>query len=393
MGGRRMRKSRYLSLLLLAGVLALFEFVSRLLLPVPAFENFNRLAYSPTYSNIARGANAYLRNDSFVIASEPDAIDAVYDLNLYGFRDRDWPVVSRSHRVMFVGDSFVEGYLTDESHTIPKRFESAATQRGLRVEALNFGVTGAGLKEYMQLIYDAVPLFGPQDVVLVLYANDLPAGAFDAEGMASTPFKPSNRLRPRLLDALLRASRQERIPLAWHRPPVQYFPPVPHPGNPWSRFEKRYTFVEPRFASAMKAGRMNPFLTNEIHWYYRTLTIPVDVKPFMSTLHGFLREHGARLFVVYIPARHQVTKNYREYAKAFCAADKLHDLTGDVYQEHAATLRRTLDELQIPFMDLTAYLREREATGKRMYLRYDGHFEREAYTETGEQIFEWWSAQ
>jgi len=386
-----MRKARYLSFVLLAGVLALCEWVSRIIFPIPAFEQFNRVAYSPTYSNIAKSANAYLRNDSFVIESEPDAIRAVYDLNLYGFRDRDWPVRGDARRVMFVGDSFVEGYLADESHTIPKGFEAAAAAANGPVEALNFGVTGAGLEEYGQLILDAVPLFQPQDVVLVLYANDLPHGDFDPAGMISTPFNASNRFLPRTLDVARRAARGERVALAWHRSPVPYFVPVPNPGNPWTALEFLYSFVEPKFAAAMKAGRMNPFLTNEINVLYRFLVIPVDVKPFLGAMKDFLDRNNARLFVVYIPARHQVTTEYREFAKSFCAEDKLYDLTGEAYQVHAAALRRASEELQVPFMDLTAHLREREAGGERMYLRYDGHFTSDTYVETGEQIFEWWS--
>lgn len=386
-----MRKARYLSLLLLLGVLGLLELASRFIFPVPAFENFNRVAYSPTYSNIAKSANAYLRHDSFMIPSEPDAIQAIYELNIYGFRDRDWAPRGKSPRVMLVGDSFVEGYLADASHTIPHGFDAAAQKNGARLETMNFGVTGAGLQEYMQLIYDAVPLFQPQDVVLVLYANDLPTLNFDPATITPTTFERSNPLLPRVADTLLRAVRHDRIALAGHRSPMPYFLPVPSPGNPWTRFEGRYGFVQPEFAAAMKAGKMNPFLTNEINWFYRTLVRPVDAKPVLSTINDFLRAHSARLSVVYIPSRHQVTTSYREYAKAFCAPEKLYDLTGNEFQAHAAALKQVTGDLQIPFLDLTEQLREREAAGKRMYLLYDGHFEKNTYVETGEQIFDWWS--
>ncbi len=386
-----MKKSHYLSLVLLAGVLAVVEAASRFIFPVPAFENFNRVAYSPTYSNIAKSANAYLRHDSFVIPSEPDAIQATYELNMYGFRDRDWAPHGDSPRVMFVGDSFVEGYLADASHTIPYGFDAAAQKNGARVETMNFGVTGAGFQEYIQLIYDAVPLFQPQDVVLVLFANDPPTLIFDPTTIAPTPFKRSTPFLPRIADTFVRAVHHDRIALAGHRPPMPYFQPVPSPGNPWTRLEGRYGFVQPEFAAAMKAGKMNPFLTDEINWYYHMLVRPIDAKPVLTVINDFLRAHQVRLFVVYIPARHQITTSYREYAQAFCAPDKLYDLTADKYQVHAVALKQAADELQIPFMDLTAHLREREAAGKRMYLLYDGHFNKNTYVETGEQIYAWWA--
>lgn len=377
--------------MLFAGAVGLFELASRLLLPIPAFEGFNRVTYSPTYSGIA--SRSFLRHDSFVIPSEPDNIEAVYKLNLYGFRDNDWPAHARRPRVMFVGDSFVEGYLTDAAHTIPEGFNAAASQQRQPLDVMNFGVTGAGLVEYTQLIYDAVPLFHPRDVVLVLYANDLPPKDFDPRSMAPATFKKSPVLLPRAIDSALRLARHERITPAWHRPPVPYFLPVPSPGNPWTRFAARYTFVEPEFADAMKSGRMNPFIVDEIHWLYRVLAAPMEFEPFLSGINEYLKQNDVRLFVVYIPSRHQVTTHYREYVRAFCSKDRLHDLTGDAFQIHATALRSASETLDIPFLDLTPYLREREAANDHAYLSYDGHFRSETYYKTGELIFDWWFKQ
>jgi hypothetical protein len=79
--------------------------------------------------------------------------------------------------------------------------------------------------------------------------------------------------------------------------------------------------------------------------------------------------------------------------KFFCAEGKLFDLTGETYQAHAESLRQTTEALGIPFLDLTGYLREREAAGERMYLLYDGHFRSETYVRVGERVFDWWSKQ
>lgn len=388
MGATRSR--RLGSILLLACILIAFEIFARLVFPVPEFEGFNRVAYSPTYSNIGNNPKAYLRNDSFEIASEPDNVKAVYRLNLYGFRDRDWNSRTRPRRVMFVGDSFVEGYLSDAMNTIPRGFADAGAARGVMVEAMNLGVTGAGLLEYARIISDAAPLFSPDDVILVLYANDFPSSMTAEEILTRSEFPRVNRLLPRAVDVSLRLVQRERVALAWHRQPVPYFPAVPNPGNPWTRHAARYRFVEPAFAEAMKAGRINPFLVNEINWYYRMLVLPANVEPALDSIRGELDKIGTRLHVVYLPSRHQVTTYYREYAKAFCAADKLYDLTGTDFQTHAAAVGQACEERQVPFLDLTEPLRKREAAGERMYLDYDGHFRAATYRLAGEWIYDWW---
>jgi hypothetical protein len=331
-----------------------------------------------------------LRNDSFVISSSPDGIKSVYKLNLYGFRDRDRSVHGKSRRVMFVGDSFVEGYLTDSSNTIPASFESAAVRHGIDVAAFNLGVTGAGPEDYAQLILDAVPLFQPQDLVLVLFANDIAPRRFDPQTIEPATFPRTNRFLPRIVDVGVRLARKEKVALAWHRSPVPYFPRVPDPDNPWTGREADYGFVQPEIAAAMQSGLMNPFLVNEVDWYANALVASVDFGPFLRMTSAYLRRNNVRFFVVYLPCRHQVTNAYREYARAFCEGSELIDLTGEAYQVHAEALRRTAEELEFPFKDLSGPLREREEAGKRMYLLYDGHFRSETYMAAGEWIFEWW---
>ena len=76
--------------------------------------------------------------------------------------------------------------MAPDEHTIPRGYERAA---GARREAMNMGVGGNGLPEYLALIHDALPLSHPQTLIVVLYANAIPSGAYSA--LAAAPLRPS----------------------------------------------------------------------------------------------------------------------------------------------------------------------------------------------------------
>ena len=109
-----------------------------------------------------------------------------YTLNNYGFRDRDWTIApQQGRRVMFVGDSFVEGFGLGDDGTIPVRFAACAEAAREQLEVMSFGVGAADIPHYQALIHDAVPLFRPSSVILVIYANDLPGPPFDERWLES----------------------------------------------------------------------------------------------------------------------------------------------------------------------------------------------------------------
>ena len=115
----------------------------------------------------------YLMNSTLSWVSEPDHAGSTMHLNLYGFRDAQWDVLhKRARRILFVGDSFVEGFMVADDETIPAVFARRARAAGQAVEVFNLGVGAAGLSDYMKIIQDAVPALKPDEIVLVFYAND-----------------------------------------------------------------------------------------------------------------------------------------------------------------------------------------------------------------------------
>src|SRR5438445_9294550 len=115
-----------------------------------------------------------LSNVRIVWESEPDGFAFEHLLNIYGFRGPDFPIDPPADRarVLFIGDSFVEGCGAAEDDTLPMQFARMVEQpaRGERrpVEAINLGVAGSNFPEYTRALKDAVALLRPADVFLLV---------------------------------------------------------------------------------------------------------------------------------------------------------------------------------------------------------------------------------
>jgi len=358
--------------------------------------NFDRSHYSPVDPRAVDAAPTSLGHASFTWISDPDGFAYEHRLNLYGFRDGEWPLraADGTTRVAFVGDSFVEGFSTDAQETLPASFERRARAGGAAVSTQNLGIGGASLENYARLIRDAVPLFEPAAVVLVLYANDLVPVGFDPEELGD-PFHPkrAEAWQPRLLGVVGEMRESGRAARRWVEAPFPYLPAVPDPRNPWSH-ERRATalarFVAPEIATAMRGGRFNPALADWFSWARKALVQPVDLTPLLAALARQTAEAGSRLFVVYVPAKSQVTDRYLAYQAEYSPPDSAASLTGEAYQVHGAWLARSCAGLEIPFLDLTAFLRGLEGSGPEQFWPYDDHLRPHGYRAVGEHLADWW---
>ncbi len=391
-----MRRTLVRALLALLLLALLQEPTLRFFFPVPEVLNFGRHAYSP--QDGARPGTS-LAHASFRWSSEPDAFSYVHRLNLYGFRDGEWRLEPEpgGRRVAFVSDSFVEGFSTDAESTLPASFARLAGEAGLSVEALNLGVGGADLRAYARLLRDAVPLFAPRDVVLVLYANDVLPVGLDVATLTE-PLAPvrASPYTPRLVTLVgeLRAGR--RVARRWHEEPFDFLPSVPDPRNRFAREREAAVldgYVDPEIARAMRQGRFNPALATWFPWASRALARPVDLTPSLRRLRALAERGGARLFLVYMPTKSQVTDRYLPYQAAYSPPGAAVSLTGEDFQTHALWLARSCRALAIPFLDLTGGLRSLEAAGRELFWRYDDHLRPEGYRAVADLLFEWWRAQ
>jgi len=375
--------------------LVLLEIAVRAVFPLHEAPGFDRASYSSMDINPGAESPSSLSHASFTWASDPDGFSFVHALNLYGFRDREWTLETPpgTTRVAFVGDSFVEGFSAPAEDTIPARFAALA---GDSVDVLNLGLGGSDLPAYARLLRDAVPLFEPDDVILVVFANDVLPTRFDPAWLAGAvePERPS-AWTPRLLIVARRLVAGQRVPRRWNEPPVEFLASVPDPRNPWTDGRtagQLEAFVEPDVARAIRAGRFNPVLVNYLPWFGQHLKRPFDIEDHLVALRAYLEERDSSLWVVYVPTKHQVADRYLETHARFSPPESVTSLMGPEFQVQAALLGETCRALGIPFLDLTPALRAAEAGGDPLYWGYDDHLRPAGYREVGALVYAWWSA-
>ena len=371
------------------------EVAARIVFPLPALGNFNRIEYAPTTISPSMRSKHYLMNATLSWVSEPDHAGSNLALNLYGFRDGPWDVrAKRARRIVFVGDSFVEGFMAAEDETIPAVFARRARAAGQAVEVMNLGIGATGLSEYLKLIQDAVPALSPDEVVLVFYANDFAGEPPFTPERIRPPFEP--RWRPAWLPRIAQVARRlvagEPVALRWHGEPKPFLAAVPDPSNPWTeRGAELAPKVDPDIAEAMRRGTFNPYAVDELDEYAFQFRKVVDVTAHLAFLRDFLVARGVRLRIAYLPYPGQVSDYYIAFKHRF-GGRAVKSMSGAEFQVQAAHLAEVATRLDVPYLDLTPQVRAREAAGEHLYWDYDHHFRPAGYAFVADALYNWAAA-
>ena len=368
---------------------AIQEMALRYLFPLPDIENFDRSIYVNTGDNSSR---PYARHQDWYWESSVDTTVVFHhDMNGYGFRDKEWKVKKSANRsrVLFVGDSFVEGIMAAQDETIGEGFlTKAGTQQ---YEVLNAGMLGMGLSEYLQLTADVTPAFKPDHIFFCIYANDL------GEKPPVVPeyfLEPVyyNSYRPRLFEILRQTKKHGPVPFRWSKS-KSLLPACPSPKNPWTSRESELSpQVKPNLAEAMKAGTFNPYRVNGILLEEKHLKNPPPLGETLPFLKYIGDKFNAKPVVVYIPSRNQITKHYYAFEKESCLQhchDSL-DLTRPAYQIHQQVLAKACAAVNLPFIDLSAFIRKQESKGNNLYWDYDEHMKGSGYRAIGGEVWRKW---
>ncbi|MGB0580463.1 MAG: SGNH/GDSL hydrolase family protein [Limisphaerales bacterium] len=381
------------------------ELVLRLLFPVPEIANFNRIQYSQMFhdqSEAQAGRGKFLANASYIHASDPDEAEFLHSLNLYGFRDRQWTVEKpeAAKRVMFFGDSFMEGAMASDEYTIPEGFKATAEQEGERYDTMNMGIQAMGLTGYMFLMADAVPVFKPDVVFVVFFENDFfEPVEFNPQLMEGRMEYPefNSPWKPRLVQLIENVRSDRPIARRWTSAPFSFFGAVPHKSNPFSDPQKAQfysQYVDPMVSAAMIKGRFNPHIVDEYGYDEEFLRQPINVSSYLLAYKEFLQKHNCELYTAYIPLNHQISDHYVPFAMKFSRAPRggVKSLQSEEYQVHRRALEIQCDVLEIPFLDLTPVLKNLEDKGNRLYWEYDNHMRGESYLLVGSELFDWYAS-
>lgn len=392
---------RWFVVAILAAIAGLQELLFRAAFPMPEVENFNRIDYTPTMmfsSAIAKQPLRGLSNVRIVWESEPDGMAFEHRLNIYGFRGPDFAIDPPGDRprVLFIGDSFVEGCGAADGDTIPVQF-AAALNRSRAVEAVNLGVAAANFPEYAQLFRDAVPLLKPAAVFLIVCANDLPAPPLALR--PSAPQRMFPRLSPfvpRAGQVVYRLATGQVVPRRFTAGPFSFFAPVPSENNPLSN-KPDPPGVDPAILDAMKRGKTNPWHVNLASFCERILrhdfTSDVGAGEHLRFAAEVCHRHDGRLIVVYIPHLGAANPIYlaTENKLGTPGFEGRARLDQPPYRNQQEHLAKVCHELGIPFLDTTEEFIEAEKGPQRLFWAVDTHCTAAGYRLVAELCAKYWS--
>lgn len=382
-------------LLLYCIVVFLFqEVVFRFCFPVGELSNFDRTPYMAM--NPTSVDSGFMRGVNRDWCSLPDTnARFLHEMNFYGFRDGPWALekTPSKQRVLFIGDSFVEGIMAPQNETIPQGFLKEVGADA--VEVMNGGMTGVSMNSYLQFAADALPLFQPDVAVLCLYSNDL---GQTEPNIPTASLYPSyfEWYRPRIIEVLANYAWNKTIRFRYDNTVAPYLTPVPSAGNPWTFQLERYTpHVSPEYATLMKQGAFNPYRVNALHdeeLYFKRMPRTGYAIAYFKQL---CERNGVQPVIVYIPSRNQVTKHYYPYEFNFCTQmcpDTL-DLTQPQYQLHQQVIGQQCAQHDVQYIDLTPVIKEHEARGHHLFWNYDEHMRGVGYLLLGKTIALEWQEQ
>jgi lysophospholipase L1-like esterase len=404
---RRLSARRRLLFVVLtvATLFAAQEALFRFLFPLPEVL-FNRATYMPQWYPPEMSVKRAKALCNIVVRweCEPDGMSFDHTLNLYGFRGPDFPIEPPADRprIVFLGDSFVEGCGTSDDDTLPRQFARLVGEQS--AEVLNLGITGANFPEYLRLMLDAVPLLRPHTVFLVVCFNDLPTAPFDtpvppAGGLAALEqrrFLSVDPYVPRIAQAISLLNESWVLPRRWHPGPFPFFEPVPAPSNPLSS-GKRVEGLDPEVERAMRAGKANPSLPGTFPVIEQILRGDYEqdggVANLLRFMAWFCSEYGAGLNVIYIP--NHVTAN-RAYLPAQvklggCARMKMPaSFSDEAHRAQQRHLTRACRDARIPFVDTTdAFIAGERA--QRLFWPTDSHCNAAGYRLVAEVCTRCWN--
>jgi hypothetical protein len=372
--------------------LALIELTARMLFIAPPLDGINRVSYSQTFPPGQR--QPPLIGGGYVWESRPDGLEHTHHLNSLGFRDREWRLdASTRHRIAFIGDSFVEGFLASDTETIPAEFRRLAEQRGIRLEVMNLGIGAAQPDAYCRLIRDIVPALHITHVFLVLYANDF-ATDHDCGPTLARPaasITPAPLLRSRLLFAASMLAEHRVLPLRYQFRYPTFVPAVPHPGNPWSaNAEGLGRYVRPDIAADMKAAAFNPYAVNTAFHAEAYLRAQRNVGEVLRPIVERIRSANIGITIYYIPYLLQVSRRYEPLAATFSIMPKGVDWRSEAYRLHERLIAAEAAKLNVLFKSLTDPLRAADGEAARLFGGYDEHLRASGYQLVAKLMLEDW---
>lgn len=305
--------------------------------------------------------------------------DILIRINSRGLRgpEYDYPKPAGTKRVLILGDSFAEGYYVDEPQTARAVLEeglNAGPCRGW--EVVNGGTIAYSTDQEYLFFREEGHRYQPDLVTLLFYHNDLLYNA--------SPRGPGGEQKPffGVEGGRLVARRETLAPDAESGPNRQN--PGRAPLRPWRGsialrlVSNRTVDASPGLHRALASlGLVEPVTSDpprefwpygpgrgrEVEEMWRTTAA------LLASLKQDVEAHGARLSVLYVPARFEVNAQVWQTTRARYRLGRRWD-PYVVFDR----LRQELDAIGVPLLDPRDALRRSEAAGPPAYYTRDVHW-------------------
>ncbi len=313
----------------------------------------------PLYGVDTRDHTRFLPN--FRADTRTAEYDYVFTTNSHGRRDVEWPpaVIAAPENLLFIGDSFVNGFGVADDATMATRLEQSFRAQGREVEVFNFGIGGAiSIPEYRRLLEQALGLGIQARTVLVgvFVGND-----FTREEIAVDTRQPSApsgwSVKQLITGSRLYAVTQSA---------VQNSPTL----TGWTLRVGDWLRV-PVYRSPSSYVFLREWTEDETTFFYGRLDGLLDIQRRCT-------ETGKALYIVLIPNLIQV-QNYDALSGSVYEADRPNRLVVEYCREH-----------DLPLLDLLPLLRDTYvAEGAPLYHAVDRHLNERGNAVAAAAVFSW----
>jgi lysophospholipase L1-like esterase len=381
------------------------EVACRLIFPLPEVMGFNRIHYQLLAKGDARSRPVFRRGlvyERLRFESQPDGFSEVHRLNLYGFRGGDFTIepTRGRRRILILGDSVVEGQGAPETATISSVLTNLLRNDGTNAEVINLGVVAASLSQLTPLARDSIALLNPMDVILVLFANDLPAQPYPSAFNLPAPIFhwQSGLSGPRVVELFVRLGSNKPIYRRW--PPhsvIPFFLPVPDSTNPWTGVKDPPQGLDLALYQAMSAGKINPWLWEQSqvipgmlsHDFSRGSGSPAL---YLMRIAECCKAGNAHLVVAYVPFCGVTSGRYAaSLVKMGMEQSIAESLAAEpIYRRQNQILASVCRVLSLPLADTTETLIQAEAGGTPQYWNFDTHPRPVGYATIARHIHHVW---
>lgn len=296
-------------------------------------------------------------------------------INGHGLRDaeRGYEAPPGAFRVLALGDSFVEAFMVPAEQMLTRRLEASLSGGRCAVEVLNGGSVGYSTDQEYLFYREEGSRYSPQVVVLFFYYNDVLYNDTPHNIHIPKPLLRFGGPRPQVANY--------PVPRREAAEPSASPPPPPARGLvalDW--LGERLERSQPRLYNALaRTGLWKPTrrmeISPELRVYMRSL--PPEVKRawemtalILRALAQEVQAHAARLLVVYVPSRMEVSDRDWELT---CLRYGINDRKWDRARV-LGRLQEIASREAIPLLDLTPALRRASGLLSQPYYDYDSHW-------------------